>query len=259
MGKKTVIITGGSGGLGKAMATELAKENYNIIITGRNLDKLEIAKKEINEFSDNISIFQMDIRNIEDVDNLVNFAVNKYGSIDTLINNAAGNFITPSEDLSVNGWNAVVDIVLNGTWYCTQSVGKYWIKNDIQGNIINILATYAGKAGAFVVHSAAAKSGLLSITKTLALEWGTKYGIRVNAISPGPVLNTGGSEKLLSSDDDYKRAIDSIPLKRFVKPLEVANLASFLISDKATFINGECINIDGGMSLNTKRQFQELT
>src|SRR5690625_4368972 len=143
----------------------------------------------------------MDVRNIDDVGRMVEETVETFGKIDFLVNNAAGNFIVNAEDLSPNGWKAVIDIVLNGTFYCSQAVGKYWIEKDIQGSIVNMGATYAWDAGAGVVHSAAAKAGVLSLTRTLAVEWGTKYGIRVNAIAPGPIERTGGAEKLMLSEE----------------------------------------------------------
>lgn len=245
--EKVIIVTGGSNGMGKYMAKKFADEGANVVITGRDLDRLTAAKEELGE---NVHIFQMDVRSVESVDAMVAFADEKFGRIDGLVNNAAGNFIVHAEDLSPNGWKSVIDIVLNGTFYCSSAVGKYWIKNGTKGSIINMLATYAWNAGAGVVHSAAAKAGVMSLTRSLAVEWGTQYGIRVNGIAPGPIDRTGGAEKLWESEEAAKRTIKSIPLGRLGQPEEVAELAAFIMSDKASYMNGEIVTLDGGQWLN---------
>lgn len=247
---KVVIITGGSSGMGKAMAAKFAKEGAFVSITGRNPEALEATKKEIEQFGDQVLCVQMDVRNPEDVQRMVDETAKKFGTIDYLINNAAGNFIINAEDLSINGWNSVINIVLNGTFYCSQATGKYWIKNNIKGSIINIIATYAWGAGAGVIHSASAKAGVLAMTRTLAVEWGSKYGIRVNAIAPGPIDNTGGAARLWVSEEAAKRTINSVPLKRLGQPEEIAALAHFMLSDEASYMNGEVITLDGGQWLN---------
>ncbi|WP_100333770.1 2,4-dienoyl-CoA reductase [Bacillus alkalisoli] len=249
MEKKVVIITGGSSGMGLFMAKKFAHENYHVVITGRNLERLLEAKEEIETESNSVLTIQMDVRLPEDVNLMVKQTSEKFGRIDVLINNAAGNFICPTEKLSVNGWKSVIDIVLNGTFYCSSEVGKFWMENGHKGSIINMVATYAWNAGAGVAHSAAAKAGVLSLTRTLAVEWGTKYGIRVNAIAPGPIERTGGVAKLLQSEEEAKKIVESVPLKRFGKPEEIAELAYFLSSEKAAYINGECITMDGGQWL----------
>lgn len=247
---KVVIVTGGSNGMGKYMAKEFAQKGAKVVITGRNLDKLENVKNEIEVTPGQILPVQMDVRNIVDVRRMIHETDEKYGNIDFLINNAAGNFICPAEKLSVNGWNSVIDTVLNGTFYCSSEVGKYWIENGIKGKIINIVATYAWNAGAGVIHSAAAKAGVLSMTRTLAVEWGRKYGITVNAIAPGPIERTGGADKLWESEIAAKRTLSSVPLGRLGTPEEIAGLATFLLSEGAAYINGECITMDGGQWLN---------
>lgn len=244
--KEVVIITGGSSGMGRSMAEKLLADNYNVIITGRTLDKLEAVQKENPE----IEIFQMDVRNIESIQALIEHAHKKYGRIDHLVNNAAGNFLVQAEKLSPNGWKAVIDIVLNGTFYCSQAVANYWIEQEQRGTILNMLATYAWGAGAGVVHSAAAKAGVMSLTRTLAVEWGTRYGIRVNGIAPGPIDRTGGAKRLWESEEAAQRTIQSIPLQRLGQPEEIAELAAFMLSKKATYMNGEIITLDGGQSLN---------
>lgn len=247
---KTVIVTGGSSGMGKYMAKKFADAGGNVVITGRNEERLQQAIIDIQNDHTKILGIQMDVRNPEDVDQMITRTVAEFGSIDYLVNNAAGNFIVPAEKLSINGWNSVIDIVLNGTFYCSRAVGLYWIENKIKGSIINMVATYAWDAGAGVIHSAAAKAGVLSMTRTLAVEWGRRYGIRVNAIAPGPINKTGGAEKLWESEESAKRTIQSVPLGRLGEPEEIAELAYFLFSVNAAYINGECITMDGGQWLN---------
>jgi NAD(P)-dependent dehydrogenase (short-subunit alcohol dehydrogenase family) len=249
---KVVIITGGSSGMGMYMAKKLAEDGAKVVITGRDESKLANAVLEIKGGNDELAVhpISMDVRKPEDVERMKNETIEIFGTIDCLVNNAAGNFIVPTNKLSVNGWNAVIDIVLNGTFYCSREVGNYWIENSIKGTILNIVATYAWGAGAGVAHSAAAKAGVLSLTRTLAVEWGTKYGIRANAIAPGPIDRTGGAEKLWESEEAAKRTIHSVPLKRLGEPEEIAELASFMLSDKAAYMNGEVVTLDGGQWLN---------
>lgn len=247
---KTIIVTGGSNGMGKYMAKKFVSEGANVVITGRDLEKLDKAKEEIESIGSTISIFQMDVRNPEHVGAMVSFTDNKYGQIDGLVNNAAGNFIVETEKLSPNGWKAVIDIVLNGTFYCSSAVGNYWIEKGGKGSILNMLATYAWGAGAGVAHSAAAKAGVMSLTRTLAVEWGTKYGIRVNGIAPGPIERTGGAGKLWESEEAAKRTLQSVPLRRLGQPEEIAELAAFIMSEKAAYMNGEIVTLDGGQWLN---------
>lgn len=252
MNGRTVIVTGGSSGIGKAMAKRFLEKGANVVITGRTKDKLIHASKELGVESSRLTFVEMDVRNPEDIDRMIKETKKSFGSIDFLVNNAAGNFICPAEDLSFNGWNAVINIVLNGTFYCSQAVGKEWIKTGRNGGIINILATYAWTAGPGVIHSASAKAGVLAMTRTLAVEWGSIYGIRVNAIAPGPVSDTGGASKLWASEEAYQRTVSSIPLKRLAAPEEIAHVAAFLCSEDANYINGECITVDGGQWLNRR-------
>lgn len=248
--QQTVIITGGSSGMGLAMAKHFVELGANVVITGRDVDRLKAAKEEIEHFGHTIDIFQMDVRQIEHVEAMLAFAIERFGQVTHLVNNAAGNFLVKAEQLSPNGWKAVIDIVLNGTFYCSSVVGRYWIDNKIKGSILNMVATYAWGAGAGVIHSAAAKAGVLSLTRTLAVEWGGQYGIRVNAIAPGPIERTGGAGKLWESEEQAQRTIQSVPLKRLGTPEEIASLAAFILSDKAAYMNGECVTLDGGASLN---------
>ncbi|MDP4162322.1 MAG: 2,4-dienoyl-CoA reductase [Bacillota bacterium] len=238
MRDKVVIITGGSSGMGKYMAEKFVNAGAKVAITGRSIERLEIAKKEIEKEAGQVLTVQMDVREIDDVKRMVKETADHFGTIDFLVNNAAGNFICPAEKLSANGWNSVINIVLNGSFYCSSEVGKYWIDNGIKGSIINMVATYAWNAGAGVIHSAAAKAGVLSMTRTLAVEWGRKYGIRVNAIAPGPIERTGGADRLWESEEAAQRTLKSVPLGRLGKPEEIDELAHFLFYDASAYING---------------------
>ncbi|RAK23177.1 NAD(P)-dependent dehydrogenase (short-subunit alcohol dehydrogenase family) [Anoxybacillus vitaminiphilus] len=250
MNGKVIIVTGGSSGMGKYMAKRFVQEGAHVVITGRRLEALEETKKEIESPAGKVLPIQMDVRDPELVAEMVRRTDEEFGRIDALINNAAGNFICPAEKLSINGWNSVINIVLNGTFYCSREVGNYWINKGQKGSIINMVATYAWNAGAGVIHSACAKAGVLAMTRTLAVEWGRKYGFRVNAIAPGPIERTGGAERLWQSEEAAQRTLNSVPLGRLGTPEEIAALASFLLSDEAAYINGECITIDGGQWLN---------
>lgn len=249
---KTIIITGGGSGIGKGIATKFAQEGANVVIAGRNAERLQTAKREIETFEGQVLDFQMDVRIPEQVEAMVKAAKETFGGIDALVNNAAGNFLCAAEDLSVNGWNAVINIDLNGTFYCSQAVGKEWIRNNQRGSILNIVATMAWMGATNNVHAASAKAGILAMTRTLAVEWGSKYGIRANAIAPGPIENTEGVARLVATDDGSQKAINQIPLKRFGRVEEIANLAYFLLSPQGEYINGECITMDGGSWLNNK-------
>lgn len=249
MKDKVVIVTGGSSGMGKAMATRFAKEGAKVVIAGRDIEKLDSAKEEIEQYDGQVLPIAMDVRDPELIKNMVNEVDQTFGTIDFLVNNAAGNFICAAEDLSVNGWNTVINIVLNGTFYCSSEVGRYMIQHKIKGAITNIIATYAWDAGPGVIHSASAKAGVLAMTRTLAVEWGRKYGIRVNAIAPGPIERTGGAAKLWLSDELENRTIQSVPLGRLGTPEEIAGLCAYLFSNEAGYINGSCFTMDGGQSL----------
>ncbi|MDI3257438.1 MAG: 2,4-dienoyl-CoA reductase [Kyrpidia sp.] len=248
---RVAIVTGGSSGLGKAMAHEFARLGAHVVITGRNEERLNAAAQDLLSRTPGARVLAVpgDVRNPEQVDRLVSETKQAFGQIDILVNNAAGNFVCPAEQLTINGWNAVVNIVLNGTFYCSRAVGKEMITAGRGGNILNIVATYAWTGGPGTVHSAAAKAGVVAMTRTLAVEW-ARYGIRVNAMAPGPIDHTGAAEKLWPTASIEERLKREIPLGRFGQPEEVARLASFIVSDYAGFMTGEVVTLDGGEWLN---------
>ncbi|QQK78461.1 2,4-dienoyl-CoA reductase [Salicibibacter cibarius] len=253
MEEKTAIVTGGSNGMGKAMAERFASKGANIVITGRNEERLANAKSDIQSKTDaGVLTVQMDVRDRDDVQRTVDETKNAFGQIDVLVNNAAGNFISQAENLSENGWKAVIDICLNGTWNCSQLVGKEMIAQKTGGSMLNMIATYAWTGSAGVVHSAAAKGGILALTKSLAIEWG-KYGIRVNAMAPGPIENTGGAEKLFASESQVKQIKRMNPLGEVGKLDDVADAAEFLVSSQSRYVNGDCMTVDGGQWIANSR------
>jgi NAD(P)-dependent dehydrogenase (short-subunit alcohol dehydrogenase family) len=241
---RVVVITGGGTGLGKEIAKQFARHGADIIIASRKMEHLEAGKTEIEKEGREVMIYQLDIREPNKVKEFCNAVFERYGKIDILINNAAGNFIYPSEKLPFAGWNAVIDIVLNGSFYCSQIFGKQMIAQR-NGQILNILATYAWTGGPGVVHSACAKAGVLAMTRTLAVEWAS-HNIRVNAIAPGPFETQGANERLWPSNEIRDSIVNQIPAKRFTTTEEVAQAALYLVSPYSGYITGECLVIDGG-------------
>jgi NAD(P)-dependent dehydrogenase (short-subunit alcohol dehydrogenase family) len=256
---KTVIVTGGGTGLGKSMSTYFLQLGANVVITSRKLDVLEKTAAELSAFTNgNCYAVACDVRNYEEVENVLKLSIEKFGQVDVLVNNAAGNFISPTERLSHRAFDTVVDIVLKGSYNCTLALGKYWIENKIKGNVMSIVTTYAWTGSGYVVPSACAKAGVLALTRSLAVEWG-KYGIRLNAIAPGPFPTEGAWSRLLPPD--LKEEFDltkKIPVGRLGDHQELANIAAYLISDYAGFVNGEVITIDGGEWLKGAGEFNML-
>ena len=256
---KTIVVTGGGTGLGKAMGTYFLKLGANLVITSR---KLEVLQKTADEMAaatgGQVLAVQCDVRDYAQVENVLAQSIEKFGKVDGLLNNAAGNFISPTERLSANAFSSIIDIVLKGTVNCTLAFGKHWIAAKQPASILNIVTTYAFTGSAYVVPSACAKGGVLAMTRSLAVEWG-KYGIRSNAIAPGPFPTKGAWDRLLPGDlaeqFDFKKRV---PLKRVGENQELANLAAFLISDFAGYINGEVITIDGGEWLQGAGQMNGL-
>jgi len=245
---KTILVTGGGTGLGFAMAKRFAELGANVAICGRRKNKLDEAASDISKIGGNILTFSTDVRDYDKVGEMINQIIEKFGDLNGLVNNAAGNYLSASEDLSPNGFKVIVDIVLHGTFNCTHHFGNHLIDNKKNGSILNIVTTYAKFGSGFVMSSACAKAGVLAMTKSLAAEWGT-YGIRLNAIAPGPFPTEGAWTRLMPDPNMEKKYIGKIPLGRYGEHVELANLAVFLMSDLASYITGECITIDGGESL----------
>jgi NAD(P)-dependent dehydrogenase (short-subunit alcohol dehydrogenase family) len=263
---KTIIVTGGGTGLGRAMSTYFLKLGANVVITSRKMDILEKTAREMQEeastngkeLKSKVLAVQCDVRKPEEVDEVLKKTIENFGRVDGLLNNAAGNFISPTERLSPNAFSTIIDIVLKGTANCTMAIGKHWIKEKQAGTILNIVTTYAFTGSGYVVPSACAKGGVLAMTRSLAAEWG-KYGIRNNAIAPGPFPTKGAWDRLLPGDMAKKFDVKNrVPLKRVGDHQELANLAAFLMSDFSGYINGEVITIDGGEWLQGAGQFNGL-
>lgn len=247
---QTILITGGGSGLGLEMAKKFASLGANIAICGRTVSKLENASEDIADQGDGqVEIYECDVRDYDRVKEMIGEIVDNFGAMDGLVNNAAGNFLAASEDLSPGGFKAIIDIVLHGSFNCTHAFGNYLIDNDRKGNVLSIVTTYAEDTGsAFVLPSACAKSGVLTMTRSLAYEWAT-YGIRLNAIAPGPFPTKGAWARLVPDESFEEKFLAKVPMDRYGEPDELANLATFLMSDMAEYMTGECVVIDGGEKL----------
>nr|WP_314498295.1 SDR family oxidoreductase [uncultured Chryseobacterium sp.] len=256
---KVAIVTGGGSGLGKAMTKYFLQLGAKVVITSRNLEKLYGTAKELeDQTGGRVLCVACDVRNWEEVEAMKDAALKEFGRIDILLNNAAGNFISPTERLTHSAFDSILDIVLKGTKNCTLSVGKHWIDSKTPGTVLNIVTTYAWTGSAYVVPSACAKAGVLAMTRSLAVEWG-KYNIRFNAIAPGPFPTKGAWDRLLPGDmkDQFDLAKKN-PLKRVGEHQELANLAAYLVSDFSSFVNGEVVTIDGGEWLQGAGEFNML-
>jgi NAD(P)-dependent dehydrogenase (short-subunit alcohol dehydrogenase family) len=257
---KVIVVTGGGSGLGKAMTKYFMELGAKVAITSRDLEKLKSTASELETETGGTCLpVQCDVRHYDQVEAMLNEVLNAYGKVDVLLNNAAGNFISPTERLSANAFDTVIDIVLKGTKNCTLAFGKHWIDTKQEtSTVLNIVTTYAFTGSAYVVPSATAKAGVLAMTRSLAVEW-AKYGIRTNAIAPGPFPTKGAWDRLLPGDLKEKFDLSKkVPLKRVGDHQELANLAAYLVSDFSAYINGEVVVIDGGEWLKGAGQFNLL-
>ncbi|UQA62121.1 SDR family oxidoreductase [Polyangium aurulentum] len=253
---RTAIVTGGGTGLGLSMALKFADLGANLVLTSRDPEHIEPACEKARAKGAQAIAVRCDVRDYAQVEAMVDEAERAFGSIDILVNNAAGNFLCPTEDLSPNGFNAIVGIVLNGTFHATLAAGKRMIASGKGGSILNILATYAWTGSGFVIPSASAKAGVMAMTRSLAVEW-AKYKIRVNGVAPGP-FPTEGAWKALVPDEMSNMGKDRIPLGRYGEHEELANLAAYLVSDYSGYITGDIITIDGGAWLAEGGTFNQL-
>ena len=257
---KVIVVTGGGSGLGKAMTKYFLELGAQVAITSRDLEKLKNTAKELEEETGGSCLpIQCDVRHYEEVENMLQIVLKAFGKVDILLNNAAGNFISPTERLSANAFDTVIDIVLKGTKNCTLAFGKHWIDTKQKSStVLNIVTTYAWTGSAYVVPSATAKAGVLAMTRSLAVEW-AKYGIRTNAIAPGPFPTKGAWDRLLPGDlaEKFDMA-KKVPVQRVGDHQELANLAAYLVSDFSAYVNGEVVVIDGGEWLKGAGQFNLL-
>jgi NAD(P)-dependent dehydrogenase (short-subunit alcohol dehydrogenase family) len=256
---RTILITGGGTGLGHSMALRFAELGANIFLVARREEPLKETCKQIQGKGARAAYNCVDIRDFSAVEQAVDAAEKEFGRVDTLVNNAAGNFIARTEKLSPNAFNAVVGIVLQGTFFCTLALAKRWIAAKQPGTVLNIVTTYAAanSGSGFVVPSACAKAGVLAMTRSLAVEW-ARYHIRLNAIAPGPFPTEGAWSRLLPSKELEERVKKHHPMGRFGRHEELANLAVYLISDHADYVNGECVVIDGGLWLRGAGEFNDF-
>lgn len=264
MAGKTIVITGGGTGLGRSMGKYFLELGANLVIASRKKDVLDKAAAELEaETGGKVLAIECDARNYLEVENVLKEAISRFGAVDGLLNNAAGNFISPTERLSHKAFDVVVDIVLRGSYNFTLAFGKYWIAEKRKATILNIVTTYAWTGSGYVVPSACAKAGVLALTRSLAVEW-AKYGIRSNAIAPGPFPTEGAWSRLFPAEAMGKELAEKfdpankIPLKRVGEHQELANLAAYLMSDYSAYINGEVVVIDGGEWLQGAGEFSQL-
>lgn len=258
---KTIVVTGGGSGLGKAMTKYFLELGANVAISSRNLEKLQNTAKELEEKTGGLCLpVQCDVREHHQVEAMRDAVIAHFGKVDVLLNNAAGNFISPTERLSHRAFDVIIDIVLKGTKNCILAFGKHWIDaKQTNTNVLNIVTTYSWTGSGYVVPSAAAKAGVLAMTRSLAVEW-AKYGMRFNAIAPGPFPTKGAWDRLMPGNLQEKFDMaKKVPLQRVGNHQELANLAAYLVSDFSAYINGEVVTIDGGEWLMGAGEFNMLS
>ena len=256
---RTIFITGGGTGLGRSMALRFAELGANLFLVGRREEPLQETSDTIRATGARAAYASADVRDFAAVEKAVAAAEKEFGHVDTLVNNAAGNFIARTERLSPNAFNAVVGIVLQGSFFCTLALGRKWIAAKQPGQVLSIVTTYAAVncGSGFVVPSACAKAGVLAMTRSLAVEW-AQHHIRLNAIAPGPFPTEGAWSRLLPSKEIEERSRNHHPMKRFGRHEELANLAVYLVSGQADYVNGECVVIDGGLWLRGAGEFNDF-
>ena len=255
---KVILVTGGGTGLGRSMVERFLELGARVAITSRRKELLaEVAAELTTKYGGEVFTTGVDVRDAAAVTAMMDEVWNHFGRIDGLVNNAAGNFISPTERLSPRAVDAVLGIVLHGTFYCTLELGKRWIAAKIPGVVLNIATTYASSGSGYVVPSAAAKAGVVAMTKSLAAEWG-KYKIRLNAIAPGPFPTEGAWTRLMPTPEIKELFDRQIPLRRVGEHVELANLATYLMSDFSGFVTGSLFTIDGGESAWTGGEFNVL-
>lgn len=257
---KNIVVTGGGSGLGKSMTKYFLELGAQVAITSRNIEKLQNTAKELEAETGGTCLpVQCDVRHYDQVESMHKQVTDAFGTVDVLLNNAAGNFISPTERLSANAFDTIIDIVLKGTKNCTLAFGKHWIDTKYKNTVIlNIVTTYAWTGSAYVVPSATAKAGVLAMTRSLAVEW-AKYGMRFNAIAPGPFPTKGAWDRLLPGELKEKFDLTKqVPLQRAGDHQELANLAAYLVSDFSAYVNGEVVTLDGGEWLKGAGQFNLL-
>jgi NAD(P)-dependent dehydrogenase (short-subunit alcohol dehydrogenase family) len=257
---RVAVITGGATGIGFAIAREIARTGGRVVLASRKEEKLTPAVEQIRSETgraDAATFHVLDVRDAAAVEEMAAKVDTDFGKIDILVNNAAGNFIVAAEELSVNGWNSVIGIVLNGTFYCSSAIGKKMIAKKNGGVMLNVIANYAWTGGPGVIHSASAKAGVLAMTRTLAVEW-ARHKIRVNAIAPGPVDTPGAAERLFPDPMIMEGIRKTIPLRRFANLEEIADAAAYMLSDYASYMTGENLVIDGGQWLSGADYFTRL-
>ena len=255
---RVILVTGGGTGLGRSMALRFAELGAKPFLVARREEPLRETANEILAHGGSAGFATADVRDMAAVEKAVDAAEKELGRVDTLVNNAAGNFLARTEKLSPNGFNAIVGIVLNGTFHCTLALGRRWIERKQPGTVLSIITTYAssGAGSAYVVPSAAAKAGVLALTRSLAVEW-ARYRIRLNAIAPGPFPTEGAWSRLMTEAFE-EQALARHPMHRYGRPEELADLAVYLISPQSEYVNGECVVIDGGQWLRGAGQFNDL-
>jgi len=242
---RVAVVTGGGTGLGLEIGSALAREGADVAIASRNPEHLESGRRVLAAIGGRVLAVRCDVRDAHAVRRMVRQVEEELGGVDILVNNAAGNFVRPAEELPEKAFANVVDIVLNGTFYCSRAAGRAMIARGRGGVVLNVVATYAWTGGPGTIHSACAKAGVLAMTRTLAVEW-ARHGIRVVAIAPGPFDSEGAADRLWPSPELERRVRESIPLARFATRAEVAHAAAWLVSDRAAYVTGECLTLDGG-------------